>query len=181
MVHVEKVKLSYVPEKFQGHTNVKSGNRVEYPLDLADPLVQNIQEQLNIGMPLRFASLMEARPSNGPSQEFHADSYEKRLNALVYLTDVLDESFGPIEFESVGPVLGSKGTAVIYPASEMHRGVANHAEVPRMALALAFSDSETKIQTIGFVAPESDNRWAFVISIIAILGILFILFSGRRK
>lgn len=130
---------------------IKAGNRREYKLDTTDPFVQRIVNDLHIQKPLRFASLMEALPESKLSQTFHIDSNDaKRTNAIVYLSDVKNESNGPIEFEGIGPVLGTRGTTAVYSSSEVHRGVANTSPISRYALTMAFSEDETfEIHTIG--------------------------------
>lgn len=162
----------------------KPGARTETDLVLDDETLQDIVNQVrvaaNVDAPLRFASLMEAKPTTDASQEFHVDSTDdSRVNAIVYLTDVLDVSQGPVEMASQGPVLGPRGTAVIYKATDMHRGVANHSEKRRLALAMAFAPSEDSIRTIGQVEVGM-NGWGWAAAAAASLAVLYVAFGGRR-
>lgn len=156
---------------YEGFPNVdqyitKDGSRREWKLDLSDPFVTSIVKQLPITKPLRFASLMQAVPTNGLSQKMHQDaSNDEQMNAIVYLTDVSDIENGPIEFTN-GPVLGPKGTTVIYHANDMHRGVANHSSVDRLALTMAFSDEERNIQTIGGPPAITVNDMSWIIKVV---------------
>lgn len=123
----------------------KSGSRVEYSLTLTDEL-KDLGRRVS-DMPLRFASIVYAFPSDGPDQTFHADDNSGE-RAIVYLTDVSNERNGPIEFENYGKVLGKAGTFVKYSANEVHRGCSS--DIDRYALALAFDDDAEKvITTIG--------------------------------
>jgi hypothetical protein len=151
----------------------KEGSRREWKLDINDSFVQSIVKQLPINKPLRFASLMQAMPTEGPSQRMHKDaSNDEQMNAIVYLTDVADIINGPIEFEN-GPVLGPKGTTVVYHANDMHRGVANRSSEERLALTMAFSDEERNIMTIG--APTTvltDMSWTYKVALGVFLALL---------
>ena len=122
----------------------KPGSRFEYSIKLTDEL-KNLGKQFST-LPLKFASLIQATPSNNKHQEFHADS-EDGERALLYLTDVENESNGPVEFQKYGKILGKAGTFVHYSANEIHRGCAS--DINRYALALAFENSEKTITTIG--------------------------------
>jgi len=125
-------------------TAKKSGSRLEYSIKLTKEL-QNLGKKFS-NLPLKFASLIKAFPSNEKHQEFHADS-EDGERALLYLTDVENESNGPIEFQNFGKILGKAGTFVHYSANEVHRGCAS--DINRYALAFAFDNSEKTITTIG--------------------------------
>lgn len=125
----------------------KSGSRREYSLEISQELKDVASHISNV--PLRFASLVLAYPDsqNGTDQEFHSDSNSGE-RAIIYLTDVNDESNGPIEFEQYGKLLGKVGTYIHYPADEVHRGCKS--DIYRYALALAFDDNVSKeITTIG--------------------------------
>jgi hypothetical protein len=124
------------------NTLEKPGSRTEYSLKLSDELNRIAQSISDV--PLRYASLVLARPGN-ESQDFHSDSNTGE-RAIIYLTDVLEDSNGPIEFEH-GKVLGPSGTYVKYSASEIHRGCSS--DIDRLALALAFDSSSKIITTIG--------------------------------
>jgi hypothetical protein len=122
----------------------KSGSRIEYSLTLNDDLI-NIGQQIST-LPLKFASIVKANATSlGKDQEFHFDS-KSGERALIYLTNVDTELNGPIEFLT-GKVLGKKGTYVHYNANEIHRGCLS--DIERYALALAFSESNEIITTIG--------------------------------
>lgn len=170
---------------YEGFPNVneyitKEGSRREWKLDLSDPFVTSIVKQLPITKPLRFASLMQAIPTDGPSQRMHQDaSNDEQMNAIVYLTDVSEVKNGPIEFEN-GPVLGPKGTAVVYHANDMHRGVANHSSMDRLALTMAFSDEERHIMTIGGppTITVSDMSWTYKAAFI-VFAVLLVLYTVR--
>ena len=131
----------------------KSGSRREYSLELSQEL-KDVASHIS-DVPLRFASLVLAYPSmqgDGTDQEFHSDSNSGE-RAIIYLTDVNEESNGPIEFEQYGKLLGKAGTYIHYPADEVHRGCKS--DIYRYALALAFDDNVLKeITTIG--APTTD-------------------------
>jgi len=125
----------------------KPGSRVEYSLTLTDEL-KDIGSRVS-DLPLRFASIVHAQPSDGPHQQFHADDNSGE-RAIVYLTDVSEETNGPIEFEEYGKVLGKAGTFIKYAANEVHRGCAS--DIDRYALALAFDEDAAKvITTVGSV------------------------------
>jgi hypothetical protein len=119
----------------------KSGNRTEYQLEINDQFIEFGKEISS--KPLKFASAVLAHPGN-VNQDWHSDC-EEGERALIYLHDV-DEFSGPVEFES-GKVCGTKGTVIHYNASEIHRGCSTTKS--RLVLALAFSDSDSEIQTIG--------------------------------
>ena len=120
----------------------KSGSRTEYSLKLSDEL-DTIAKSIS-DVPLRYASIVLARPGT-ENQDFHLDSNTGE-RAIIYLSDVLEDSNGPIEFES-GKILGPVGTYVKYSASEIHRGCSS--DINRYALALAFDTSTAPITTIG--------------------------------
>jgi hypothetical protein len=171
-----------------GTTIAKPGGRFETPLCL-DNAVMSVADQLNILKPLRFASLVEARPSEGESQAFHVDSHSsERTTAIVYLSDVPDVSYGPVELESTGPVLGPRGTAVVYN-NVMHRGVVNRSEKTRMALALAFDESDVPIKTIGEVSPEpsaqivgdSQHMLVWFIGIVVALFLIYAFLNNANR
>jgi hypothetical protein len=144
------LELEKVP-KFEFYKTVeKPGSRFEYSIKLTDEL-KNLGKKFST-LPLKFASLIQATPSNNKHQEFHADS-EDGERALLYLTDVENESNGPVEFQKYGKILGKAGTFVHYSANEVHRGCAS--DINRYALAFAFDSSEKTITTIG--VPIEDN------------------------
>lgn len=122
----------------------KSGSRTEYSLRLSDELV-NVGQRIS-SLPLKYASLMKARASEGHDQDFHSDAATGE-RAIVYLTDVLDDSNGPIEFQEFGKVLGKAGTFAHYSADESHKGCASN--IDRYALTMAFDDSDRTITTVG--------------------------------
>jgi hypothetical protein len=123
----------------------KPGSRIEYSLKISEDLIRLGKEISKI--PLKFVSLMRAFPSKGNHQEFHADS-EDGERAILYLTNVDQDSNGPIEFQSYGKLLGKAGTFVHYSANEIHRGCAS--DIERYALAFAFdTNNSKKITTIG--------------------------------
>jgi hypothetical protein len=157
----------------------KQGSRREWKLSTEDSFVQSIVKQLAIHKPLRFASLMQALPTDGPSQTMHKDSNDSdRTNAIVYLTDV-DADNGPIEFLS-GPVVGPRGTTVVYQANEMHRGLANHGDKDRLALTMAFSDNDSTITTIGEVPPPDESwKWKLALAIAAAVLIYYFFFYKK--
>jgi hypothetical protein len=126
------------------NTIEKSGSRTEYSLRLSEELV-HLGHQIST-LPLRYASLMKARASDGTDQDFHSDSSSGE-RAIVYLTDVLEDTNGPIEFKDHGKMLGKAGTFVHYGAHETHRGCAS--DIDRYALSLAFDTSDSLITTIG--------------------------------
>jgi hypothetical protein len=131
------------------NTVEKSGSRIEYSLTLSEELIE-LGSKIS-DLPLRFASVVKALPSDGKHQEFHSDSKQGE-RAIIYLTPVDSDSNGPIEFKEFGKVLGKAGTFVHYSADEIHRGCASDRD--RYALALAFDNSETTITTVG-AAPSS--------------------------
>jgi hypothetical protein len=120
----------------------KSGSRTEYSLTLNQELRQ-IGSLLS-DMPLRYASVVHAMPGS-VDQDFHSDALTGE-RAIIYLTDVVSESNGPIEFNS-GKVLGPAGTYAHYSANETHRGCKS--DIDRYALALAFDSNDSIIDTIG--------------------------------
>ena len=122
----------------------KSGSRREYSLQLSDEL-KDVAAQIS-NVPLRFASLVLAYPGQDGDQDFHSDSTSGE-RAIIYLTDVDEQSNGPIEFEQYGKLLGKAGTYVHYDADEVHRGCKS--DIYRYALALAFDHSPKEITTIG--------------------------------
>ena len=122
----------------------KSGSRREYSLQLSDELKDVASHISNV--PLRFASLVLAYPGQDGDQDFHSDSTSGE-RAIVYLTDVNEESNGPIEFQQYGKLLGKAGTYVHYNADEIHRGCKS--DINRYALALAFDHASEEITTIG--------------------------------
>jgi hypothetical protein len=130
------------------NTTEKSGSRIEFSLRLSDEFIE-LGRKIS-DLPLKYVSLMKARASNGNDQEFHQDSSSGE-RAILYLTDVLDEAQGPIEFQKYGKILGKSGTYVHYSADEVHRGCSSITD--RYALALAFDESSNEIRTIG--GPEN--------------------------
>jgi len=160
------------------HTNIynvteKSGNRTEFSLNLNEEL-KHLGNQIT-NKPLKFASYVLAKPGN-EDQDWHKDS-EEGERALIYLSDVHEEN-GPLEFEN-GKVFGSKGTVIHYNANELHRGCKTNQD--RMVLALAFSNSNQIINTIGnaTTAKKNEINWPLVIGII-ILVILFFMAYARK-
>jgi len=150
MVRIQQLVL---PNSFvqNGPGLVKSGGRTEYVLPLDDN-VRSVADQLNVDMPLRFASIIVARQTDEPDQVFHEDGTYDSVNAIVYLTDVPAADYGAIEFQSDGPFLGERGSAVVYRATEIHRGLANRHVQDRVALGLVFSNDTRPIRTIGSTA-----------------------------
>jgi hypothetical protein len=127
------------------NTVQKPGSRIEYSLKLSDELIQ-LGNKIS-SLPLKFASLVKAFPSSdGQHQRFHADSQDGE-RAIVYLTNVDEESNGPIEFLESGKLLGKAGTFAHYSANEIHRGCAS--DIERYALALAFDTTSKAITTVG--------------------------------
>jgi hypothetical protein len=125
----------------------KSGSRKEYSVTMSENLKQ-LASQIS-SMPLRYASIVHAFPGEDQDQDFHKDS-DSGERAIVYLTDVMEETNGPIEFLDHGKLLGKAGSYVHYPASEVHRGCKS--DIDRYALALAFDMDDSKaITTIGAV------------------------------
>ena len=124
-------------------SKAKSGSRYEYSLALNDDLIE-LGHRITT-TPLKFASLVLAVPGE-KSQDFHADS-DNGERAIIYIDDVLSEDNGPIEFLNHGPVFGKSGTCVHYAANEIHRGTKSKTQ--RYALALAFSDVDETIDTVG--------------------------------
>jgi hypothetical protein len=123
----------------------KTGSRVEYSLELSDS-IKTVASSIS-DVPLKFASLVLAYPQeNSNDQDFHSDS-ESGERAIIYLTDVIDDANGPIEFKKYGKILGKAGTFVHYSANEVHRGCKS--DIHRYALALAFDKTEREITTIG--------------------------------
>jgi hypothetical protein len=125
-------------------TMKKSGSRIEYSIRLSDELI-DLGNAIS-SLPLKYASLVQAFPSDGQDQQFHADS-EEGERAIVYLTNVDTETNGPIEFKEYGKVLGKAGTYAHYSATEIHRGCAS--DINRYALALAFDSTSKIITTVG--------------------------------
>ena len=159
----------------------KTGNRREYRLDSNNAFVRRIVDNLHIQKPLRFASLMEALPGKSTSQSFHMDSTNNsRTNAIVYLTDVPEESYGPIEFQGIGPVLGTRGTTAVYSANEMHRGVANQQDETRYAITMAFAESDEQINTIGGPAPITapSNNQDILFAIVLIVSLVYLYMNN---
>jgi hypothetical protein len=130
----------------------KSGSRTEYLIEDITPyekigqtILQKSDQQI---LPLRYASIIKASQATR-HQEFHRDSGKyKSIRVFIYLTDVTESYMGAIEFED-GPVLGPKGTAVIYSSENLHRGVANTTANERWALALAFCEQPLALSTFG--------------------------------
>lgn len=166
-----------------GRCRVKTGARKECDLQLADDAVRQLESMVRSEFPqlgskaLRFASLMNASStSSGTSQDFHVDSHDaSRVNAFVYLSDVPDASHGPLELSGYGPILGPRGTATVYPATMLHRGVANVADQERLAVAMAFSDSDAKIDTIGLLVQGTFGTSAWVWTILLSLVWVFLV------
>ena len=123
----------------------KTGNRIEYSLKLTDDL-KKLATNIS-SVPLAYASIVRAYPGD-EDQEFHAD-FKEGERAIIYLTDVNEESNGPIEFKEHGKILGNAGTFVHYDANTIHRGCKS--DIERFALAFAF-DNSNKIETIGIIA-----------------------------
>ena len=156
--HLESVPTSF---PLNGSGLVKSGGRTEYALPL-DDTVRAIADQLNVSMPLRFASVIVARQTDEPDQPFHEDGTYDSMNAIVYLTDVPDSEYGAIEFQAEGPILGERGSAVVYGAREIHRGRSNRMSQERIALGLVFSNDERPIRTIGSSAAINTNEFGSI-------------------
>jgi hypothetical protein len=113
----------------------KSGGRTEHVVDIDEPqikiVVQQILKQSKLRFfpsvvedrtstfGLRFASLLLAHKSNA-NLEFHEDAIAERgrVIALIYLTDVLSASQGALEFRDFVPkvFLGTRGQGVLYRA-----------------------------------------------------------------
>jgi len=168
---IDLAQVGPIEQATTGRSRVKTGARVESDLNLASAPVRSLETMVRQQFPqlgsknLRFASLMKASASDADDQAFHADASDaSRYNAFVYLTDVPDAAHGPIEVAGLGPVLGPAGTAVLYNATEMHRGVANHADADRLAVAMAFADSSRSIDTIGGPAdPLGTASWVWLV------------------
>lgn len=178
---VDLASVGHIEAARTGRGRTKTGARFETDLDLAAPQVRTLEAQLRDQFPqlghksLRFASLMTARPTSALDQDFHPDSTDDgRINAFVYLSDVPDASHGPIEIAGLGPILGPAGTSVVYAATELHRGVANRADEDRVAVALAFTDSERPIDTIGAIVTGTfgSSQWAFLIVLVLVWAFL---------
>lgn len=167
----------------------KDGGRAEVPLHLEDTSVQALARDVSKGLggnlgPLRFASVMVAEPTDAVDQYYHADSDDSlRTNAFVYLTSVEKPEDGALDIEATGPVLGPRGTLAHYPASALHRGLANRSSKARVAIAMAFSESEQAIQTIGGGPPTPTNTWWILLignGVMFILGLLVNLMNRSR-
>jgi len=156
--HLESVPASF---PLNGSGLVKTGGRTEYALPL-DDTVRAVAEQLNVTMPLRFASVIVAQQTDEPDQLFHEDGTYDSINAIVYLTDVPDSEYGAIEFQTEGAILGGRGSAVIYNAREIHRGRSNRMTQERIALGLVFSNDERPIRTIGSTAAINTNEFGSI-------------------
>jgi len=146
---VKQLFINNLPEFSYGGSGLsKFGGRTEYRLPL-DTTVLSVADQIGVDMPLRFASIIVAHNTDEPDQDFHEDGTYDSVNAIVYLTDVPHAENGAIEFESVGPIIGQRGSAVVYGAREHHRGIANRTSYDRIALGLVFSNDERPVMTIG--------------------------------
>jgi len=148
----------------------KSGSRIEHSLTLNTKLIQ-LGQQIT-SLPLRYASIVIANVGD-EDQEFHADDNSGE-RAILYLTNVENDTHGPIEFKHGGKILGSVGTYVHYNANEVHRGCKS--DIQRYALALAFDSNPSKlIQTVGIAPPPSptpstqNNFWFWFLLIVAII------------
>jgi len=176
----------------------KSGSRTEYSLTLNQELRQI--GSLISDMPLRYASVVHATPGS-VDQDFHRDASTGE-RAIIYLTDVVSESNGPIEFNS-GKVLGPAGTYAHYSANETHRGCKS--DIDRYALALAFDSNDSIIDTIGtpnlceaYTCPAGYSKknplpvdpasattaiccGSIVVKVVIIVAIVLVLFIFRSK
>jgi hypothetical protein len=131
----------------------KEGSRIEFSLTINNALI-NIGKKIS-SLPLKYASIVLALKSGTNDQIFHKDS-DSGERAIIYLTDVLKDTNGPIEFQNGGKVLGPSGTYVHYLASDIHRGCKS--DIDRYALAFAFdNDPLKKIETIGYASYYCPN------------------------
>ena len=135
--HLESVPTSF---PLNGSGLVKSGGRTEYALPLDNTV----------------------RQTDEPDQPFLEDGTYDSMNAIVYRTDVPDSEYGAIEFQTEGPILGERGSAVVYGAREIHRGRSNRMSQERIALGLVFSNDERPIRTIGSSAAINTNEFGSI-------------------
>jgi len=134
-----EVAMSVTPVK-------KPGNRFEYVLPLDTPWLAQFQSLSE--MPLRFASILVALKGTENQDEHQDDPTELGERVIVYLTDVKTADDGALEIAGV-PQLGDRGKINRYTTRDMHRGLANKSDTPRIALGLAYSHSTKAILTIG--------------------------------
>jgi hypothetical protein len=132
----------------------KEGSRIEYSIEINNELI-SIGKKISF-LPLKYASIVLALKTGTQDQTFHKD-LESGERAIIYLTDVLKDSNGPIEFQDGGKVLGPAGTYVHYSANDTHRGCKS--DIHRYALALAFDeDPLVHIKTIGMAPLNETNN-----------------------
>jgi len=135
-----------------------SGSREEHVLysvynrSVLDESLKLIADEIQAQFDLQdkvivFASVIVAKKESSPSSFFeeHADGKGRVfVKSLTYLTNVPDISHGPLEFGGV-PVLGSKGTTVVFDSETLHKGYPNVSDQDRLALTLIFTDKLSRI------------------------------------
>lgn len=172
-----------------GKTIKKDASREETPVALNDNFIQKVVTALKAEYPdlppLRFASIMKANSiSKGKSkhtmhQHWHQDNKDQnQKNVIVYLTDVPNVDNGPIEIRKKGALLGPKGTATVYNATDEHRGLLNNSTEDRIALTMAFRDSNIPIRTIGSNYTILTNTEIFIIIVVALV-LFWLLFMKQ--
>jgi hypothetical protein len=170
LINIESDLIPQIEElQFLPISKVKTGGRTEH-------IIKDISKYRELGrkytsLPLRFVSIIKANKGY-VDQNFHKDNNEG-LRIFIYLTDVENEDSGAIDFTS-GPVIGKRGTGVIYSAGELHRGLANNSSSTRWGLAMAFSSNNNKIKTIGVTETVQDYS-LYIIVFIILISIIFIV------
>jgi hypothetical protein len=92
-------------------------------------------------MDMIYASIIIAKKNSTGDFDAHTDSVSPDLEfvrSLTYLTDVPDDTHGPIKFSET--VLGIKGTTVTYGSNVLHSGLPNTSNDDRVALTIIFRE-----------------------------------------
>jgi hypothetical protein len=96
-------------------------------------------------MDMTYASVIIAKKNSPPKDlEVHTDSKDENqifIRSMTYLTDVPENSNGPIVFQN--PVLGPKGTTVLYGSNVPHGGLVNTSNIDRIGLTIIFTNKTT--------------------------------------
>ena len=115
-----------------------------YGTNVLDESLKNISDQIksefSLDKTLVYASVIVAKKGSAPSSFFeeHADGEGRNfVKSLIYLTDVPDITHGPLEFGGV-PVLGNKGTTILFDSDTLHIGHPNTSTEDRLVLTMIF-------------------------------------------
>lgn len=99
---------------------------------------------------LVYVSVIVAKKNADKNNIFHVHADSKTKNyyrSLTYLTDVPNINHGPIVFDN-SPILGQKGTTVMYDSKQLHSGLPNISNIDRNALTMIFVDNKNILEYI---------------------------------